>query len=81
MLEAFIAFIVTIAIIAVAVYVFVKYRAGALPKFGKGEAKPKSDVTSIKTVGLEGEGRSSIFSVSMRVSAAERKYWPARSLE
>ena len=61
MLEAFIAFIVTIAIIAVAVYVFVKYRAGALPKFGKGEAKPKSDVTSIKTVGLEGEGRSSIF--------------------
>ena len=61
MLEALVAFIVTIVVIALGVFLFVRYRAGALPWQGKGEVKAKSDITSIDTVGVEGEGKSSIF--------------------
>ncbi|MDO4533497.1 MAG: penicillin-binding protein 2, partial [Coriobacteriia bacterium] len=61
MLEAIVAFIVTIAIIALGVYAFVRYRAGTLPWQGKSEVKVKPDINAIKTVGVEGEGKGSIF--------------------
>ena len=61
MLEAIVAFIVTIAIIALGVYAFVQYRAGTLPWQGKSEVKVKPDINAIETVGVEGEGKGSIF--------------------
>ena len=61
MLEAIVAFIVTIAVIALGVYAFIQYRAGTLPWQGKSEVKVKPDINAIETVGVEGEGKSSIF--------------------
>ena len=61
MLEAFIAFIVTIAVIAAGVYAFVRYRAGKLPWQGKSDAKGKPDIASIDTVGVDAEAQGSLF--------------------
>ena len=61
MVEALAAFIITIAIIALAAYAFIRYRSGSLPWQTKSDAKAKTDITSIKTVGVEGEGKGSIF--------------------
>ena len=61
MLEAIVAFIVTIAVIAVGVYLVVRYRAGKLSWPGKPEVKAKPDINAIKTVGVESEGKGSIF--------------------
>ena len=57
MVEALAAFIITIAIIALAAYAFIRYRSGSLPWQTKSDAKAKTDITSIKTVGVEGEGK------------------------
>ena len=70
MLEAFVAFIFTIAIIALGVFLFVRYRAGALPWQGKGEVKAKPSITAIKNVGVEGEGKGSIFASGSGQSVA-----------
>ncbi|MBE6471503.1 MAG: penicillin-binding protein 2 [Coriobacteriaceae bacterium] len=61
MVEALLAFIVTIAVIAAGVFVFIRYRSGALPWQDKSEAKGKPDIASIDTVGVDDGGRSSIF--------------------
>lgn len=61
MLEAIVAFIVTIALVALCVYAIARYRAGTLPWQDKPDVKVKSAVTSIDTVGVEGEGRGSLY--------------------
>ena len=61
MLEALAAFIITIAVIAVGVYAFIRFRAGNLPWLDKSEPKAKQNIASIETVGVEGEGKGSLF--------------------
>ena len=61
MVEALFAFFITIAVIAAVVFLFIRYRAGKLPWQGKSDAKGKPGIASIKTVGVEGEGKGSIF--------------------
>ena len=83
MLEAFVAFIFTIAVIALGVFLFVRYRAGALPWQGKGEVKAKPSITAIKTVGVEGEGKGSIFASGSGQSVASEGLAgsPTRSID
>ena len=61
MVEALAAFIITIVVIALGVWAFIRYRSGSLPWQSKSDAKGRPDIASIKTVGVEDEGKGSIF--------------------